>query len=80
MLSRGELALTLIRRKVPGRSSPLRSWEHIGCETESADAASVSHTFFHYSLLFCGGFADVEEHIDPSDVDNKAVGRLTDRG
>ena len=32
-----------------------------------------------FSLLFCGGEADIEEHNIPSKVGNEAVGRLTDR-
>ena len=43
-------ALSVQRRKVPGRSSPLWGWGHTGCESEAAFADSVLHTIFPYRL------------------------------
>ena len=79
MLWRGELPLTLSRREVPGRLSPLRGWGHIGCESDEALPKSVSHTLFHLSLLFGGGCADIEEHNNPSKVEMTPLWRLFDR-
>ena len=61
------------------RSSPLRGWGHIGCESDEALPKSVSHTSFHLSLLFGGGSADIEEHNNPSKVEMTPLWRLFDR-
>ena len=53
---------------MPVRSYPLGVGGITECESEAALADSVSHTFFHLSLLFGGGAADIEEHNDPSEV------------
>ena len=73
------IALTVLRRQVPGRSSPLGVGDTTGCKSEAAFANSVSHTSFHLSLLFGGGSADIEEHINPSKAVLAACGRRNRR-